>query len=1665
MKYKSRVAQQLALFLFHPFAPSAGLVLSSSSFDAMLKSWKQAWKKEDGSTQGGAKVYEDNDTHPGLDYSASLTPPYKRRTSTDAFSTSSSNASPAPMLVRTLSEVELDDVGERPMKRHRTNLSERHASPEAIHSRLPEIMDIDEEEESTLEPESMSIEEFEESLITQTKLENTLAVLHSDSQKVRITGELLEWACGVERERPVTVTRKRRVALVVVEDAATASARAVQLANQCNLSITVYTHSSHASSMESWIDMSNKKEAVIVSARLLFDSLVQGTLAISRVHFMIMDDILSAKDDENHPIQLFMKDFYRATDKLSRPRVFGVIVVSPDPDSQFYFDIRLLELENILDAKYHGVQDAMRDSILSLPDKPMELVIFYDPQVQVAETSLLRTLRSFDPRMLLYRSHYRNSKYALGEIGACACDLVWRRALKEMEGETVRNDPIFEEEDELQAGSEAAIRRAKKNVKSTIRNWLFTMPNLDSTSRGFNVTPKFAKLMQVLKACEPQGDAFRGIIFVQKRSIALVLVDLLRTLDDQIGFIRPQALVGHGLTAEASVQADILEAFRTGVCNLIVATKYAEDLEICPVTIVIRFDLFESQVSYAHCRARARGQQCHLVHMAERGSDVHRRILAQVARIDPRMERWVQRVSTSTGSSVPPLPLRETIDPYRSDSDDEDDDPGSFVQDPTTSGRIYVQDAVTVVYRFTSQLPTAGDAEERLNRPLFEYEELQDGPSSKTMYICTVLLPPGSPLRRVSGSPSSSMSQARRLACYQTCYELYSRGILDYRLFPRPPLPSTRPQRAVYISAKMIEQASDKEEEDDQVFDPTMQHHDKTPGIHLYSRKRPDFWDNTLPIMRGCLYPTIVVPVVNSGSTEFGRMYAPMVILTRLPLPPLSPFDIYFSGSPKKVFFKRGDAFEIDEDRLQDLYKFTVRIVRSITNKPYICALDSVPYFLAPLPRDFEVDLHEPDDGHRWEFPNVVDHIPWDKVQLAASKPTVALNTQDLQTLMIDTEDAMIQDRWAEFTRRYYCVRMRPELTPLSKPEDSPREKEFDNLVEYCKARRKEFTGLQNYKQPLIEVDLCPMLVSHLNPIARPTAESKHAPAKYLIPELCAKCTIPASAFRTACLLPSILSKLDDILLIKELNAKYFDHSIAESQLLAAVSSPSTLADVDYERLELLGDAYLKYLSSIYLFVTFPTLHEGALHLSRQRIISNRSLLKNANRCGLPQYIQSKPFTPKSWVPQNFILYRPPKARQEDEPTEIPEQELEEGELPVDVKSGIGNNPILVVSEEYGLGKPTDDQPETGTQSKKTGKKKQESFTTQWLGDKAVADVAEAIIGAAYVTGGREVALKVTKALNIPVPHIDRWSDFGRKALAPPPEVTAKLPTGSIQAVETIIGHKFNHPHLLAQALTHASISGNEMTSYERLEFIGDAILDFLVIRHIFDRDIALSPGALTLLKGAMVSNAALAAVCIWSGLHEHLLFESASLENNIQAYADELYDKQMAEYEQATREDRQPGQYWVDIEPPKALSDVVESILGAIYVSENFSPVGAEAFFDKVLAPFYDQHITLHTLSHHPTKILFELLQSQGCQSFELVKEPIDPRYNEYGHTVESLIVIHGIILATATDISVNSCARRASEMALDAIEGDPLFMNRHCDCRALSQARKAAKKAEKVV
>lgn len=67
-----------------------------------------------------------------------------------------------------------------------------------------------------------------------------------------------------------------------------------------------------------------------------------------------------------------------------------------------------------------------------------------------------------------------------------------------------------------------------------------------------------------------------------------------------------------------------------------------------------------------------------------------------------------------------------------------------------------------------------------------------------------------------------------------------------------------------------------------------------------------------------------------------------------------------------------------------------------------------------------------------------------------------------------------------------------------------------------------------------------------------------------------------------------------------------------------------------------------------------------------------------------------------------------------------------------------------------------------------------------------------------------------------------------------------------------------------------------------------------------------------------MVSNSALAAVCVRSGLYRHLVFDSNGLTAAIKHYVDQLKVKELEEYQKASEEGRSPGQYWVHIEPQK---------------------------------------------------------------------------------------------------------------------------------------------------
>ena len=128
------------------------------------------------------------------------------------------------------------------------------------------------------------------------------------------------------------------------------------------------------------------------------------------------------------------------------------------------------------------------------------------------------------------------------------------------------------------------------------------------------------------------------------------------------------------------------------------------------------------------------------------------------------------------------------------------------------------------------------------------------------------------------------------------------------------------------------------------------------------------------------------------------------------------------------------------------------------------------------------------------------------------------------------------------------------------------------------------------------------------------------------------------------------------------------------------------------------------------------------------------------------------------------------------------------------------------------------------------------------------------------------------------------------------------------------IGYQFRDPSLLAQALTHASVQGGR--DNERLEFLGDAALNLATTELLFAREPALSEGAMTEIKAAVVSRRALA-----ESARELGLDAAAALGKGLQGRA----------------------------LPVSVLANLYEAVLGAIYVDGGFEP--AQAFVRRTLA------------------------------------------------------------------------------------------------------------------
>ncbi|OJJ33462.1 hypothetical protein ASPWEDRAFT_622733 [Aspergillus wentii DTO 134E9] len=442
--------------------------------------------------------------------------------------------------------------------------------------------------------------------------------------------------------------------------------------------------------------------------------------------------------------------------------------------------------------------------------------------------------------------------------------------------------------------------------------------------------------------------------------------------------------------------------------------------------------------------------------------------------------------------------------------------------------------------------------------------------------------------------------------------------------------------------------------------------------------------------------------------------------------------------------------------------------------------------------------------------------------------------------------------------------------------------------------------------------------------------------------------------------------------------------------VITAITAPSAQGLTNYQRYEFLGDSVLKFTVSCQLYFQHPNWPEGYLSENRNVIVKNPRLARAALDLGLDAFIIERMFTPRKWA-------------------------------------------APLISERM---------------AQKASRRK--------MSRKVLADVVEALIGAAYMDGGHPKAQACIRrflpemklqSLDIQTPHKDP---------NPPP-----LHYTTNERLKDHIGYSFTDKSLLVEALTHPSCEYDAHSqSYQRLEFLGDAVLDMVVVTAIFQHPAEVSPGDMTLIKHALVNANLLAFLCMEISIPETRTdveqvpdgrFAIKSGEDYLQLWRfmrcqglelkkgrdatlqrhHALRDEIISSLEHA---DFYPWQALARLGADKFFSDIVESVLGAIFVDSGGDLAVCEMFVERIgLLPYLRRVLSQGINMAHPKNMADRL--SKGEVFFKVQRIQHDSNNASYQCvvTLNEAVIVHIEGCLTAEDAEVtasNEAVRILMEM-----------------------------------
>ena len=707
---------------------------------------------------------------------------------------------------------------------------------------------------------------------------------------------------------------------------------------------------------------------------------------------------------------------------------------------------------------------------------------------------------------------------------------------------------------------------------------------------------------------------------------------------------------------------------------------------------------------------------------------------------------------------------------------------------------------------------------------------------------------------------------------------------------------------------------------------------------------RADLWNADI----GSQPTRLCATVLSVQAQVSGSSFAPLVLFTRQPLHHVPPFPLVLEDEIEiLVEVMQIDGFmPVTSHHLELLTTYTLDGVFSdVYNKRYERNIPNMQYWLAPAVAgqhqgstiDDIVDISQlqaiRDGPKKWD-PHAPDGRSWAHKFLVSTGPL---------------------GRWT-----YLTGDIAPEVTieaSVPKSAHGVPNKNIGSIFKFTASASSSWKGYRDEidpDQPVFEA----CMVSFRRDFRVAASKDDKARSSYscqVCPQPLQISPLQPDTVRTLLLFPSILCHLNDCLLADEVADQVgleIPTMIAVEAITYVTEDDTNLRENDmevqkypnknYERLEFYGDTFLKLAIVLVLFVKLGKETALNYHVKKKELISNHNLSNVVRILGLDKYMRSGQVERREIWPAHLKQFSGKKARKEAE----------------------------------------------------------DGTVMRSLHQKSIADVAEALIGATLVvnfntpTRFDEPLRAVTKLVQSSLHQVCSWSEYTTMYVPPDWQTDDAILSSTIEMATTIsetMGYTFQHPNLCRSAITHKSYTSrtSNVPNYERLEILGDGLYDMCVADFLFHKYPNRGPQFLTEHKDVMVSNKFMSYLCVKLKLHRFVLYaSSAATVARCNSYVDQ--------YVNAIENDKHVDNpnFWYELDAgPKMFADIIEALVGAMFIDSNFDFGVVERFFNTHVRPYFEDE-TLHSeVAHaHPVTVLIHFLKSRfHCMGFHAKTETLD--------------------------------------------------------------------------